>query len=94
MTTAVPGSRAAQRVGIVGCGNISEIYLRNAPLFRTFEVVCCADIRSEAAKALATRFGLAAASVSDLLARDDIDIVLNLTSPPPNRIFRKPQTRS
>ena len=31
-------------VGIVGCGNISETYLKLAPLFRGIEMRACADI--------------------------------------------------
>jgi predicted dehydrogenase len=68
-------------VGIVGCGNISEVYLVNAKLFRDIRVVACADIDVEAAKRQADRHGVVAASVADLLKRDDVDVVLNLTIP-------------
>jgi predicted dehydrogenase len=68
-------------VGIVGCGNISEVYLVNAKLFRDIHVVACADIDVEAAKRQAGRHGVVAASVPDLLKRDDVDVVLNLTIP-------------
>ena len=68
-------------VGIVGCGNISEVYLVNARLFRDIRVVACADIDAEAAKRQADRHGVVAASVADLLKRDDVDVVLNLTIP-------------
>jgi predicted dehydrogenase len=68
-------------VGLVGCGNISEIYLSNSKLFRDFHVVACTDIDGEAARRQAERHNVQACSVSDLLKRDDIDIVLNLTIP-------------
>jgi predicted dehydrogenase len=68
-------------VGVVGCGNISEIYLHNATLFRDFGVVACADINPEAAKRQAERHGVDSCSVVDLLKREDVDIVLNLTLP-------------
>ena len=32
------------RIGLVGCGNISDIYLLNAPRFRDIRFVACADI--------------------------------------------------
>ncbi|TFF25122.1 Gfo/Idh/MocA family oxidoreductase [Jiella endophytica] len=69
------------RIGIVGCGNISDIYLINAPRFPAIGVVACADMKPEAAARQAERYGVAAMSVGELLARDDIDIVLNLTIP-------------
>ena len=68
-------------VGVVGCGNISEIYLHNARLFRDFGVVACADINPEAARRQAERHRVAGCSVTDLLKREDVDIVLNLTLP-------------
>jgi predicted dehydrogenase len=70
-----------QRVGLVGCGNISDIYLTNAGRFPDFEFVACADLRPEAAAAQAAKYGIAARSVDDLIASDDIDIILNLTVP-------------
>ena len=47
------------RIGIVGCGNISMAYLRNAPLFRGVEITACADIKPDAAARRAAEFGIA-----------------------------------
>ena len=69
------------RVGLIGCGNISDIYLTNAARFRDFAVTACADLDAQAAARQAERYGIAARSVKDLLASDDVDIVLNLTIP-------------
>lgn len=68
-------------VGIIGCGNISTSYLRLAPLFKGIEVRACADINPEAASARAAEYGIRAESVEDLLAADDIDMIVNLTVP-------------
>lgn len=68
-------------VGIIGCGNIAEHYLKLAPMFNGIEVRACADINHEAAKARAEEFGVRALSVEDLLSSDEIDIVVNLTIP-------------
>jgi predicted dehydrogenase len=68
-------------VGVIGCGNISEIYFVNSKLFRDIRVVACADIDQEAAKRQAARHGVSASPVADLLKRDDVGIVLNLTIP-------------
>jgi predicted dehydrogenase len=69
------------RVGIIGCGNISDIYVRNAKLFRDIEIVACADVNPAAAQRLANKYSLRATNVRDLLAADDIEIILNLTLP-------------
>jgi predicted dehydrogenase len=68
-------------VGIIGCGNISGIYLQNIPAYRGLTLKACADQRPEAAQAQASRHGLEAMSVDDLLARKDIDLIVNLTVP-------------
>jgi predicted dehydrogenase len=69
------------RVGLIGCGNISDIYLINAALFRDIEFVACADLRVEAAQKQAAKYGLDKRSIDELLASDDVDIILNLTIP-------------
>ncbi len=69
------------RVGVVGCGNISDIYLKNAPRFRDIVVTACADLNADAATRQAERYAIDALSVEDLLKSDGVDIVLNLTIP-------------
>jgi predicted dehydrogenase len=71
----------ALNVGIIGCGNISGIYLQNIPAYRGLRLAACADMRMEAAEAQASRHGIEALSVDALLRRDDIDLVVNLTVP-------------
>lgn len=68
-------------VGIIGCGNISAAYLRLGPLFQGVDIRAVADVNPEAAAARAEEFGVRAMSVADLLAADDIDVIVNLTIP-------------
>ena len=68
-------------VGLIGCGNISTTYLRLAPLFKGLEVRAVSDLNRDVARARAEAFGVSARSVEDLLASDDIDVVVNLTIP-------------
>ncbi len=68
-------------VGIVGCGNISTIYLTNLRHVPGVTVRACADMKPEVAKAQGEKFGVEAMAVDALLARDDIDLVVNLTIP-------------
>ena len=69
------------KVGLIGCGNISDAYLRNAKVFPNLQFVACADIRENAAGEKAEKYGLRHLSVTDLLADPGIEIVLNLTTP-------------
>ena len=69
------------RIGVVGCGNISMAYMRNAPLFRGIEISDCADINPDAAARRAAQFNLRALDVNRLMSDPDIDLVLNLTVP-------------
>ncbi len=69
------------RVGIIGCGNISQAYFNGAKLFEVLEVVSCADINPEVAWAKASENGCTAQTVDELLANPDVDLVINLTIP-------------
>lgn len=69
------------KIGVVGCGNISLAYMRNAALFRGVEITACADLDIEAAGRRAEAFGLRATDVDSLIDDEDIDLVLNLTIP-------------
>ena len=70
------------KVGIIGCGNISGIYMENCKkAFSNVELVACADIVHERAEAKAEEFNIKALSVDELLADSEIKIVLNLTIP-------------
>ena len=69
------------RVGIIGCGNISGIYLTNCRRLPGLELVACADLDLARAQAKAAEHGIRAASVDELLADPAIDLVINLTIP-------------
>jgi predicted dehydrogenase len=70
-------------VGIIGCGAISGIYLRNlTQKFGNTRVVACADLAADRAKAAAAEHHVARACAVDELLRDpEVEIVLNLTIP-------------
>lgn len=71
----------ATGIGIIGCGVISSAYLELAPLFKGLDIRAVADMNETAAKARAEEFSVRAETVEDLLAADDIEIVVNLTVP-------------
>ena len=69
-------------IGIIGAGYISTTYLENCTgRFNNLKVVGIADVMMERAEEQAQRFGIEAFSVNQLLARPDIEIVINLTIP-------------
>ena len=69
------------KVGIIGCGNISGIYLRSKQVFPILDIVACADLIMERAQAAASEHGLRALTVDELLADPEIEIVIYLTVP-------------
>jgi predicted dehydrogenase len=70
------------KIGIIGCGNISSIYMENCPKFPQLELVACADLDVSRAQSQAEKFGVPkACSVEDLLADPAIELVINLTIP-------------
>jgi predicted dehydrogenase len=69
-------------VGVIGAGVISGEYLRNLTTFPDLAVRFVADLDTERASAQAEAFGVpASGTVAELLAREDIEIVVNLTIP-------------
>lgn len=68
-------------IGIIGCGNISDAYLKAAPQFPVLQIVACADVNMAAAQAKASTYGIEALEVAALLADPRIGIILNLTTP-------------
>ena len=74
---------AKTKIGIIGCGNISGIYLKNCQtVFEDITIAAVADMLPERAKAKAEEFKIPkACSVAELLADPEIKIVVNLTIP-------------
>ena len=69
-------------VGIIGCGTIVRAYLETFPRLQAVKLVAAADIDFARAEAVAKQHpGVRALSVADLLADDQVDLVLNLTIP-------------
>jgi len=70
------------KVGIIGCGNISGIYMKNLKSFEEIELAACADLDVDRAKAKAAERDIArGCTVEELLSDEDIEIVVNLTIP-------------
>ena len=70
------------KVGLIGCGRISDIYLQNCATFSEIDIVACASLDSAESQAKADQYHIArACSPDEIISDPDIDCVLNLTIP-------------
>ena len=70
-------------IGLVGCGNISGIYLKNlSAVFSNTVIYACCDLDKEKAGAACEQFGIEHLMTFDEMLRcNEIDMILNLTTP-------------
>ena len=70
------------KVGLIGCGNICDIYFQQCEKFQSLEIVACADLISERSEKKAEEYNIAkVCSVKEIVSDPDIDMVLNITTP-------------
>lgn len=71
------------RVGVVGCGAISDIYLTNMiHNFENLEVAACCAGHLEHAKKKAEQYGIKGCTYEEILADPSIEMVVILTPAP------------
>ncbi|RXZ01602.1 Gfo/Idh/MocA family protein [Fictibacillus sp. S7] len=69
-------------IGLIGCGVISDIYLKNCSSYDHLEVVAVSDLDQKRAEEKGQQYNIPSVlSVDELIHHEDIDIVLNLTPP-------------
>jgi predicted dehydrogenase len=70
------------KLGIIGCGNISPLYLKAPKHFDMLETIAVSDLDRNLAEARAKEFGISnVLSVDELITHPEIDVVVNLTVP-------------
>ena len=69
------------KIGVIGCGNISETYFNSQNIYNNFEIVACADINEEIAKKSAKKFNVKFHNLNDIFSNKEIKLILNLTIP-------------
>ncbi len=70
------------RIGLIGCGFVSDYYMATLPLYPELSVVSAFDRDPERLAAFCRHHGVAAAtSLDEVLADERVDLVLNLTNP-------------
>ncbi len=75
-----PGAEPV-RVGVVGCGIIAKRYVEDSVAFDTWRPVACADLDPLVTQTFAEAHGLRPATVEELVADAEVELVLNLTPP-------------
>jgi predicted dehydrogenase len=79
------------RIGIIGCGVISGIYIESSKRLEGIECVAVADVNPDAARFRAQQYAIPRALDPDaLLADPEVEIVINLT---PNRLHAQVSTQ-
>ena len=79
------------KLGILGAGVISGIYIENARKLSALDLVAVADVNPTAARYRADQYGVPRAlSPEELLADPEVEIVINLT---PNRLHADVSTQ-
>ncbi|QQE12460.1 Gfo/Idh/MocA family oxidoreductase [Planctomycetota bacterium] len=69
------------KVGLVGCGIISDAYFQASQKLDPIDIVACADLKPEAAKAKAEQHNIQAFTLDEIYEHPEIEIILNLTIP-------------
>jgi len=70
------------KTAIIGCGNISSIYIENAQKWDVLDLVACANRTLPRAQEQAEKFGVPhAIEIDELMADPEIELVINLTTP-------------
>jgi predicted dehydrogenase len=69
-------------IGLIGAGNISDEYLRSLTSYPDVKVVAIADLDLDRARSQAEKYGVGwTGTTEELLERDDVELVVNLTIP-------------
>lgn len=70
------------KIGVIGTGSISDVYLSSPQKFSNYEIAGVADLNVERAQEQAVKHQIPfAGSVSELLEKEDIELIVNLTIP-------------
>lgn len=70
------------KIGIVGCGAISHIYIKNlTDMFSNTEVFAICDLDANKTEEAKTKYGITNILTLDEMLASEVDIILNLTTP-------------
>ena len=68
------------RIGIVGCGFVSSLYMKSLPLYDDLKLVGAYDIKPDRLKSFCSHYSVDAYDSMESLTQD-VDLIVNLTTP-------------
>ena len=74
-------SFAPMKVGVIGCGMISDWYFKAAQRFKQMEIVACGDLNAESARKQGETYNIPVREVDAIYGDPAIELILNLTPP-------------
>ncbi len=69
------------KTALIGCGMISEIYLKNLSKLDIIDLVGCSDLKPERAEQRAKEYGIKKMTNEEIFADAEIELVVNTTYP-------------
>jgi predicted dehydrogenase len=72
---------ARTKIGIIGCGDVLDMYMSSVLAFPALEIAALVDNDPINLNARSDQFGIPGMTLDALLARDDIEFLINLTPP-------------
>ena len=67
------------KIGVIGCGMISDWYFKAAKRFKQMNIVACGDLRAESAEKQGKEYNIPVRSVEEIYTDPEIEMILNLT---------------
>ena len=59
-------SKTSMKIGVIGCGMISDWYFKAAKRFKQMDIICCGDLREESAVKQGAEYGIPVKNVEDI----------------------------
>tara|TARA_B100001123_G_C15321126_1_gene1027934 strand:- start:2130 stop:3212 length:1083 start_codon:yes stop_codon:yes gene_type:complete len=69
------------KLGIIGCGNISDAYFSGSISAKNISIIACSDINNDTAIKKAEMYDIEALNISELLSNNEIELIINITNP-------------
>ena len=72
-------TKTSMKIGVIGCGMISDWYFKAAKRFKQMDIVACGDLRAESAEKQGKEYNIPVKSVEEIYTDPEIEMILNLT---------------
>ena len=69
------------KVGVIGCGMISDWYFKAAKRFKQLDIIACADLNQELAEKQGKEYDIPVWQADDIYNSPDVQLIINLTPP-------------